>query len=86
VVVGSVIQIPVSFPFLGSTRVILANPAGENEGFPLDYTPEALDKIYALTRGHPYLVQLVGFHLVRFYNHEVFENQRPRDPRVSVPK
>jgi hypothetical protein len=35
---------------------------------------------------NPYLVQLVGFHLVRFYNNEVFENQRPRDPRVSLPK
>jgi hypothetical protein len=81
---GSVIQIPVSFLSLGATRVILANPAGENEDFPLDYTPEALDKIYELTRGQPYLVQLVGFHLVRFYNHEVFENQSPRDPRFSL--
>ncbi|MEG3439690.1 ATP-binding protein [Pannus brasiliensis CCIBt3594] len=81
---GSVYPIPVTFLSGAATRVILANPAGEEEDFPLDYTSEALDKIYELTRGQPYLVQLVGFHLVRFYNNEVFEKQRPRDPRFTL--
>ncbi|MFM7715065.1 MAG: ATP-binding protein, partial [Microcystis sp.] len=63
---GSVYPIPVSFLSPESTRVILANPVGEDEDFPLDYTPSALDKIYQLTHGQPYLVQLIGFRLVRF--------------------
>jgi hypothetical protein len=81
---GSVYPIPVSFLSPESTRVILANPVGEDEDFPLDYTPEALDKIYQLTHGQPYLVQLIGFHLVRFYNKQVFELQRPQDIRFQV--
>ncbi len=81
---GSVYPIPVSFLSPESTRVILANPVGEDEDFPLDYTPSALDKIYQLTHGQPYLVQLIGFHLVRFYNKQVFELQRPQDIRFQV--
>lgn len=81
---GSVYPIPVSFLSPESTRVILANPVGEDEDFPLDYTPSALDKIYQLTHGQPYLVQMIGFHLVRFYNKQVFELQRPQDIRFQV--
>jgi hypothetical protein len=78
---ASVIPIHVGFLERGTTRQILANP---DEDFPLDYTPEALDQIYALTAGQPYLVQLVGFQLVRRYNDYVFEQGRPRDPVFSV--
>jgi predicted Rossmann fold nucleotide-binding protein DprA/Smf involved in DNA uptake len=46
--------------------------------------PEALDQIYALSAGQPYLVQLVGFQLVRRYNDYVFEQGRPRDPVFTV--
>ncbi|GAA6622542.1 CHAT domain-containing protein [Scytonema sp. NUACC26] len=74
---ASVIPIHVSFLKRAATRQILANP---DEEFPLDYTLEALDKIYDLTNGQPFLVQLVGFQLVRRYNDQVFEQQRPRDP------
>jgi hypothetical protein len=94
---ASVIPIHVGFLQPGATRQILANPTDENsssaippvggnEGgdFPLDYTPEALDQIYALTAGQPYLVQLVGFQLVRRYNDFVFEQGRPRDPVFTV--
>ncbi|MFM6477196.1 MAG: ATP-binding protein, partial [Dolichospermum sp.] len=66
----------------GATGQILANPAIED--FLLDYTPEALDNIYDLTYGQPYLVQLVGFHLVRLYNDFVFEQGRNRDPVFTV--
>ncbi|VEP18465.1 ATPase (fragment) [Hyella patelloides LEGE 07179] len=45
----------------------------ENQEFLLDYTGEALDLIYFLTSGQPYLVQLIGFQLVRNYNDRVFE-------------
>ena len=78
---ASVIPIHVGFLQPGATRQILANP---DEDFPLDYTPEALDQIYALTAGQPYLVQLVGFQLVRRYNDYVFEQGRPRDAVFTV--
>lgn len=79
---GSVINIPVGFLSRGATGQILANPAIKD--FLLDYTPEALDKIYDLTYGQPYLVQLIGFHLVRLYNDFVFEQGRNRDPVFTV--
>ena len=78
---ASVIPIHVGFLQPGATRQILANP---DEDFPLDYTPEALDQIYALTAGQPYLVQLVGFQLVRRYNDFVFEQGRPHDAVFTV--
>jgi len=78
---ASVIPIHVGFLQPGATRQILATP---EEEFPLYYTPEALDQIYALTAGQPYLVQLVGFQLVRRYNDYVFEQGRPRDPVFTV--
>jgi hypothetical protein len=95
---ASVIPIHVGFLQPGATRQILANPTNNDpslssprgggieggEDFPLDYTPEALDQIYALTAGQPYLVQLVGFQLVRRYNDYVFEQGRPREPVFTV--
>jgi hypothetical protein len=74
---ASVLPIHVGFIEAGATHQMLANPAIED--FPLDYTPEALDKIYDFTHGQPYLVQLVGFQLVRRYNDEVFNTGRARD-------
>ena len=79
---ASVIPIHVGFQERAATRQILANPG--NEDFPLDYIPEALDEIYALTHGQPYLVQLLGFQLVRGYNDFVFEQGRSRDPVFTV--
>ncbi len=79
---ASVIPIHVGFQERAATRQILANPG--NEDFPLDYIPEALDEIYALTHGQPYLVQLLGFQLVRGYNDFVFEQGRSRDPVLTV--
>lgn len=78
---ASVITIRVGFLEPGATHQILANP---DEGFPLDYKPEALDLIYDLTAGQPYLVQLVGFQLVRHYNNLVFEMGRSRDQIFMV--
>ena len=79
---ASVLPIRVGFLSRGATGEILANPAIED--FLLDYTPEALDKIYDLTYGQPYLVQLVGFHLVRLYNNFVFEQGKPRESVFTV--
>ena len=75
---ASIIHIRVGFLTHGATRQILANPGDED--FLLDYEPEALDRIYQLTHGQPYLVQLVGFLLVRRYNELTFETGRPQKP------
>ncbi|BDA66289.1 hypothetical protein CAL7716_004550 [Calothrix sp. PCC 7716] len=74
--------IKVSFMQLSATHVILANPSVDD--FPLDYAPEALDEIYALTHGQPFLVQLLGFQLVRRYNDQVFEMQHQRNPVFTL--
>lgn len=79
---ASVINIRVGFLSRGATGEILANPAIED--FLLDYTPEALDKIYDLTYGQPYLVNLIGYHLVQLYNDFVFEQRRNRDHIFTV--
>jgi hypothetical protein len=73
---ASVIPIKVGFLSLGAVQQLLANPDPE---FLLDYDRAALDRIYHLTSGQPYLTQLVGFQLVRRYNDLVFEqgSQRP---------
>ena len=78
---ASIIPIRVGFLSLGATRQVLANP---DDDFLLDYKPEALDRIYELTHGQPYLTQLVGFLLVRLYNDQVFEMGRPRDPMFTL--
>jgi len=64
---ASVIPIHVGFLEPTATRQILANPSLDAVDFSLNYTPDALDLIYHLTAGQPYLVQLVGFQLVRRY-------------------
>ncbi|MBO3462798.1 AAA family ATPase, partial [Aetokthonos hydrillicola] len=78
---ASVIPIRVGFQERGATHQILANP---DQDFLLDYTREALDKIYDFTHGQPFLVQLVGFQLVRHYNDYVFERGRSRNPVFTV--
>ncbi|MEG4809608.1 ATP-binding protein [Microcoleus sp. F8-D3] len=78
---ASFINIKVSFMESAATRQILANP---HEDFLLDYAPEALSAIYAWTAGQPYLVQLVGFQLVRRYNDQVFDMGNSRDPVFTV--
>jgi hypothetical protein len=78
---ASVIPIRVGFLKPASTRQILANP---NDDFLLDYTGEALDLIHHLTAGQPYLVQLVGFLLVRRYNEQVFELGQSRSATFTV--
>ncbi|MEM8640465.1 MAG: AAA-like domain-containing protein [Cyanobacteria bacterium P01_G01_bin.54] len=78
---GSTYGIPVSFLTEAASRQILENPSND---FPLEYDPNAVDEIYRLTHGQPYLVQLIGFQLVRRFNEQVFETGRERDPRLTV--
>ncbi|NEO87815.1 MAG: ATP-binding protein [Spirulina sp. SIO3F2] len=78
---GSTYGIPVSFLSEAASRQILENPSDD---FPLEYEPNAIDEIYRLTHGQPYLVQLIGFQLVRRFNEQVFETGREREPRLTV--
>jgi len=78
---ASIHSIQISFLTEGETSQLLANP---HETFLLDYQPAALERIYALTAGQPYLVQLVGFQLVRRYNDQVFKRGRRREALLSL--
>jgi hypothetical protein len=74
--------IKVSFMEPDATSIILANPGIDD--FPLDYTPEARDRIYQLTHGQPFLVQLVGFQLVRRYNDRTFAMRQKTNPIFTL--
>jgi hypothetical protein len=74
--------IKVSFMEPDATSIILANPGIDD--FPLDYTPEALNKIYQVTHGQPFLVQLVGFQLVRRYNDRTFAMKLNTNPIFTL--
>ncbi|MGA9377388.1 MAG: ATP-binding protein [Phormidium sp.] len=74
---ASVIPIRVSFLTPKATCKLLEEPSEE---FPLRYTPETLNKIYNLTAGQPYIIQLLGSQLVHRYNDQVFEQEIYRDP------
>jgi hypothetical protein len=78
---ASVIPIKVDFFKPATVQTLLPNPGGD---FPLDYDYDALDLIWALTAGQPYLTQLIGFQLVRRYNDQVFERQQPREAQFTV--
>lgn len=56
------------------TRDLILHPAPD---FPPIYAPEAVDEIVRLTRGQPYLTQLMGFELVEWLN-------RVRAKRVNL--
>jgi hypothetical protein len=58
------------------TRHLIERPM---QGFPLAYTPEASQRILELTRGHPYLVQLICSELVILKN-----GQEPRQRRRAT--
>lgn len=78
---SSVTPVRVSFLSWEATANLLANPTDD---FPLDFTREAIDCVYAHVKGQPFLTQLIGHTLVRLYNQSVFENQNPREPRFSA--
>jgi hypothetical protein len=78
---ASVIPIKVGFLSFGATRQLLANPHPE---FLLNYTAAALEEIWFLTAGQPYLTQLIGFQLVRHYNNQVFEQGQQRNLEFTI--
>ncbi|MEM9803815.1 MAG: ATP-binding protein [Cyanobacteria bacterium P01_D01_bin.56] len=77
---ASVLPIHVDYLSQSATRQLVANP---NPDFTLDYAPGVLDEIYSFTAGQPYLTQLLGFQLVRLYNHQRFEQNTDRPPTFT---
>jgi hypothetical protein len=78
---ASVVPVHVSFLNEASLRQVIANPS---EDFPLDYDRAALDLIWQLTGGQPYLAQLIGHNLVRAFNQARFEQGRARETKFTV--
>ena len=79
---ASVKPVRVSFLSRAATFQVLANPPLED--FPLDYDPEALERVWQLTGGQPYLVQLVGHLLVNRFNRLAFEQGQEPEPVFTV--
>jgi hypothetical protein len=83
---ASVVPEKVSFLKREAVYQILANPPptkdeqGQEVEFPLDYAPEALERVWQWTAGQPYLVQLIGGRLVRRFNDLTFEQGRRPEP------
>jgi biotin operon repressor len=68
---GSVVPIPVSFLTPEAARQVIQDPVDD---FPLDYAPEAAQRIIDLTNGQPYLIQVICHALVSRYNRQRFED------------
>jgi len=79
---ASVRPIRVSFLSKEAAFQVLANPPLED--FPLDFQPKALERIWELTGGQPYLVQLVGHYLVSRFNRLTFELGKPMEPVFNL--
>jgi len=78
---ASVVPVRVSFLSEAALRQVIANPS---EDFPLDYDRAALDLIWQLTNGQPYLAQLIGHNLVRAFNQARFEQGQARETKFTV--
>ena len=72
---ASVTPIRVSFFSRTATGNLLAHP---DENFPLEFTNAAVDRIYELAQGQPYLTQLIAYNMVSDYNRVVVEQGQMR--------
>jgi hypothetical protein len=70
---GNVRKIPVSFLTPKAARRLITQPSPD---FAIDYNPEAIELIYNLTGGQPYLIQLICQNLVSNFNRQRFEENR----------
>ncbi len=78
---GSVKKIPITFLTQPAATRLITNPS---EDFPIDYDPDAIDRIYHLTHGQPYLTQLICQNLITRFNRQRFEEQREIEPRFTI--
>lgn len=71
--------------FLGDAEVarVLTAPA-EQGRLPLDFSPTALERIASLTRGQPYLVQVLGDRLVEYFNEQLLAGAWKHPPLFEI--
>jgi hypothetical protein len=56
----------------------------QDDSFPLEYSLEAVQRVYDLTGGQPFLVQLLGDSLVQRFNRQLRQQLEPPSPTFSV--
>ena len=78
---SSVTAIPVSFLTPKAAYRLITQPSPD---FDIDYQQEAIQEIIDLTKGQPYLVQLICHTLVTRFNRQTFEQGRERERRFRV--
>lgn len=78
---GSIKTIPVSFLSPEAVTRLITNPSPD---FNLTYDKSAIDFIYYLTSGQPYLVQLICHNLVSYFNRQRFEERLDREFRFTI--
>lgn len=77
---GSVSAVEVGFLSEGAARLLITQPSPD---FNIDYDAGALHRIYELTHGQPYLVQLICHSLVARYNRQLLEESHPPPRRFT---
>jgi hypothetical protein len=77
---SSVTAIPVEPLSFSAVQQLITQPSPD---FELEYEPIVIQKIFTLTNGQPYLVQLLGHTLVTYFNRMVFEQGAVRDKRIT---
>jgi hypothetical protein len=78
---GSYENIPVSYLSHRAARHLITNPT---EDFVLNYEPEAVEQVIAVTGGQPYLVQQICRDALDHLNHELFDLELDRQVCISL--
>jgi hypothetical protein len=78
---GSYENIPVSYLAHSAAWRLITNPT---EDFGLNYEPEAIEQVIAVTGGQPYLVQQICRDALDHLNHELFDLELARDVRITL--
>lgn len=78
---GSYENILVSYLAPADARRLITNPAPD---FNVNYEPAAVDRIIAETGGQPYLIQQLCRDALDHLNHELFDEQKDREVRITL--
>ena len=78
---GSYQNIVVSYLAPDDARHLITNPTPD---FTVNYELPAVDRIIAATGGQPYLVQLVCRDALDHLNHELFDEHREREVKITL--
>jgi hypothetical protein len=78
---GSYENIPVSYLAHSSAWRLITNPT---ENFVLNYEPEAIEQVIAVTGGQPYLVQQICRDALDHLNHDLFDLELDREVCIAL--